>query len=65
MDDRSGSNKLSWKVRPFGTEQGPKLVGECKVVTMGCRLNAFESEVIKGHIHRANLKNIIVINSCV
>ncbi len=39
-------------------------MGECKVVTMGCRLNAFESEVIKGHIHRAKLENIIVINSC-
>jgi len=39
-------------------------VSECKIVTMGCRLNAFESEVIKGHIHKAKLENIIVINSC-
>ncbi|MGA0314987.1 MAG: tRNA (N(6)-L-threonylcarbamoyladenosine(37)-C(2))-methylthiotransferase MtaB, partial [Alphaproteobacteria bacterium] len=39
-------------------------MGECKVVTMGCRLNTFESEVIKGHIHKAKLENIIVINSC-
>ena len=38
-------------------------MGECKVVTMGCRF-AFESEVIKGHIHKAKLENIIVINSC-
>jgi threonylcarbamoyladenosine tRNA methylthiotransferase MtaB len=34
------------------------------VVTFGCRLNAFESEVIRREAERAGLKDTIVINSC-
>jgi threonylcarbamoyladenosine tRNA methylthiotransferase MtaB len=34
------------------------------VVTFGCRLNAFESEVIRGEAERAGLAETIVINSC-
>src|SRR5580693_1799087 len=35
-----------------------------EVVTFGCRLNAFESEVVRGEAERAGLKDTIVINSC-
>lgn len=35
-----------------------------KVVTFGCRLNAYESEVIRGHARRAKLDNTIIINTC-
>jgi threonylcarbamoyladenosine tRNA methylthiotransferase MtaB len=35
-----------------------------EVVTFGCRLNAFESEVIAGEAERAGLTDTIVINSC-
>jgi threonylcarbamoyladenosine tRNA methylthiotransferase MtaB len=35
-----------------------------EVVTFGCRLNAFESEVIRHQAERAGLSNTIVINSC-
>jgi threonylcarbamoyladenosine tRNA methylthiotransferase MtaB len=34
------------------------------VVTFGCRLNAFESEVIRREAERAGLDDAIVINSC-
>jgi threonylcarbamoyladenosine tRNA methylthiotransferase MtaB len=35
-----------------------------EVVTFGCRLNAFESEVIRNEAERAGLTETIVINSC-
>src|SRR3954451_17813030 len=34
------------------------------VVTFGCRLNAFESEVIRREAGNAGLEDVIVINSC-
>ena len=34
------------------------------VVTFGCRLNAFESEVMRGEAARAGLSDTIIINSC-
>jgi len=35
-----------------------------EVVTFGCRLNAFESEVVRVEAERAGLADTIVINSC-
>src|SRR4051812_29246146 len=35
-----------------------------EVVTFGCRLNAFEAEVIRREAERAGLDDTIVINSC-
>src|SRR6201996_6656955 len=35
-----------------------------EVITFGCRLNAFESEVIAREAARAGLADTIVINSC-
>src|SRR6202035_4118728 len=35
-----------------------------EIVTFGCRLNAFESEVILREAERAGLSDTIVINSC-
>src|SRR3977135_2541366 len=34
------------------------------VITFGCRLNAFESEVIRHEAERAGISDTIVINSC-
>src|ERR1044072_2601150 len=34
------------------------------VITFGCRLNAFESEVIAREAERAGLSDTVVINSC-
>ena len=35
-----------------------------EVITFGCRLNAFESEVIRHEAEGAGLSDTIVINSC-
>ncbi len=34
------------------------------VITMGCRLNTFESEVIRGHAATAGLDDAIILNTC-
>ena len=38
--------------------------GSVEVVTFGCRLNAYESEVIRDQTARAGLENAIVFNTC-
>jgi threonylcarbamoyladenosine tRNA methylthiotransferase MtaB len=35
-----------------------------RVVTMGCRLNAFESEVMRGHAAAAGLDDAVIVNTC-
>ena len=35
-----------------------------EVITFGCRLNHYESQIIKDNIKAANLKNVVVINTC-
>lgn len=39
-------------------------MGAPEVITMGCRLNTFESEVIRDHAGRAQLDDTIIINTC-
>src|SRR3954467_13540325 len=34
------------------------------IITFGCRLNAFESEVIRGAAHTAGLENAVIVNTC-
>ncbi|HVT54238.1 MAG TPA: tRNA (N(6)-L-threonylcarbamoyladenosine(37)-C(2))-methylthiotransferase MtaB [Dongiaceae bacterium] len=35
-----------------------------ELITMGCRLNTFESEVMRGHAAAAGLENAIIVNTC-
>ncbi len=35
-----------------------------EVITFGCRLNSFESEIIKNAVKESNQKNLVVFNSC-
>ncbi len=35
-----------------------------EIITFGCRLNAFESEVIRGHAEAAGLDDAVIINTC-
>jgi threonylcarbamoyladenosine tRNA methylthiotransferase MtaB len=35
-----------------------------KIITFGCRLNSYESEVIKGSLESAKLNNIVLFNTC-
>ncbi len=37
---------------------------ETNVITLGCRLNAYESDVIAGHARDMELRNAVVINTC-
>src|SRR3974390_2406070 len=34
------------------------------VITFGCRLNAFESEVIRSNVEQAGLSDVVVVNTC-
>jgi len=35
-----------------------------RVITMGCRLNAYESEVMRGHAEAAGLRDAVIVNTC-
>src|SRR5262249_8612070 len=35
-----------------------------QVLTFGCRLNAYESEVMRDHARAAGLGDVVVVNSC-
>jgi threonylcarbamoyladenosine tRNA methylthiotransferase MtaB len=35
-----------------------------EIITFGCRLNIFESEIMKGHAKDAGLKNTVIFNTC-
>ena len=39
-------------------------MAETKVITLGCRLNVFESEVMRGFGEAANLKDTVIVNTC-
>jgi len=34
------------------------------ILTLGCRLNAYESEVIRGHAQAAGLEDAVIVNTC-
>ena len=35
-----------------------------EIITLGCRLNAYESEVMRRHADQAGLHNTVIINTC-
>src|SRR5690606_26052416 len=37
---------------------------EPKVLTFGCRLNTYESEVMRAHAKAAGMSNAIIVNTC-
>ena len=39
-------------------------MSESEFVTFGCRLNTYESEVMRGHAEKAGVSNAIVFNTC-
>lgn len=45
-------------VAPAAAATGPR------VVTLGCRLNAYESEAMKAHALAAGLQNTVIVNTC-
>ena len=39
-------------------------MSDAEIITLGCRLNAFESEIMREHSRAAGLENTIIINTC-
>lgn len=35
-----------------------------EIVTFGCRLNSYESEVMRTHARNAGLENVVIVNTC-
>lgn len=42
----------------------PDMKKELDIVTFGCRLNAYESEVMRRHAEEAGLDDVIIVNTC-
>ena len=34
------------------------------IITLGCRLNAYESEVMRAHATAAGLDDAVIVNTC-
>jgi threonylcarbamoyladenosine tRNA methylthiotransferase MtaB len=39
-------------------------MSEPEIITFGCRLNSFESEIIRGHARAAGLDDVVVVHTC-
>lgn len=39
-------------------------MNKASIVTLGCRLNAYESEVMRNHVETAGLENAVIFNTC-
>jgi threonylcarbamoyladenosine tRNA methylthiotransferase MtaB len=39
-------------------------VRQAEIITFGCRLNAFESEIMRGHAAAAGLGQTVIVNTC-
>ncbi len=37
---------------------------EAEIVTFGCRLNSYESEVMRNHVRNAGLDDVVIVNTC-
>jgi len=42
----------------------PASPSDPKLITLGCRLNTYESEVMRGHAEAAGLEDAVIINTC-
>ncbi len=47
-----------------GREVRSSMVREPELITFGCRLNTYESEVMRTHAKNAGLNNAIIVNTC-
>ena len=45
-------------------QDGSNTINKVELITMGCRLNAYESEVMRDHALAAGLVETVIINSC-
>jgi len=39
-------------------------VSGAQIITFGCRLNAYEAEIMRGHAAAAGLDDAVIVNTC-
>ncbi|HRK17603.1 MAG TPA: tRNA (N(6)-L-threonylcarbamoyladenosine(37)-C(2))-methylthiotransferase MtaB [Hyphomicrobiaceae bacterium] len=73
MQDASATEKLdipALDIEPTPATAGdgealsPPAAGGPRIVTLGCRLNAYESEVMRQHASDAGLADAVIVNTC-
>ncbi len=52
------------KIEPQTSEETVTESDGLKVITFGCRLNIYESEVMKNHAKAAGITNAVIVNTC-
>src|SRR5262249_59303617 len=62
-DDRPGRVRIRRPLRSRAVRKGRRGVS-VEVVTFGCRLNAYESEVIRRQAAARGVENTVVVNTC-
>ena len=62
--EQGGDCRTSEVGIPPTPSPSPQGGGELRLVTMGCRLNAYESEVMRGHAVAAGLDAAVIVNTC-
>ncbi len=45
-------------------DDGRVKTGDPEIVTFGCRLNTYESEVMRTHARNAGLEDVVIVNTC-
>src|SRR5215510_7018905 len=62
--DRTRGPELRGSVRPGSARGGLSNMPDNEVITFGCRLNIFESEVIRRAAEGAGLTGAVIVNTC-
>src|SRR5580704_16596206 len=66
-DDRAGGVRVRGPVRSGAVRRGRCVrcgAVSVDVLTFGCRLNTYESEVIRRHADAAGLADVVIVNTC-
>src|SRR5829696_1410247 len=61
-DDRPGRARMGGRIRAGALCRGGVMTVE--IVTMGCRLNAFESEAMRAQAEAAGHADLVIVNTC-
>src|SRR5271169_3626798 len=62
--DRAGNAELRGRIRRRSADRGLSVMHDNEIITFGCRLNAFESEVIRRAAAAAGLTGAVIVNTC-
>src|SRR3990172_3859255 len=49
---------------PSPRQRGEGMRTPVRIITLGCRLNAYESEVMRRHALAAGLEDAVIVNTC-